>query len=78
MSMVNQSRTKSAGGSFINEKAAFPTSAVNKNVDLKSFGFGVAGAGNNFLHECAFTRRICTSWSFYTSLMKELKYTPTP
>jgi hypothetical protein len=78
MSMVNQSRTKSAGGSFINEKAAFPTSAVNKNVDLTSFGFGVPGVDNNLLHEAVFTRRYCKSWSFYGSLLTELNYLPTP
>ena len=78
MSMVNQSRTKSAGSTSIATKALSPSSAIANNIDLAVFGFGVAGAGNDFLHECAFTRRICTSWTFYKSLMEELKYTPTP
>ena len=78
MSMVNRSRTKSAGSSFINEKAFFPTSAIDRNVDLASFGFGAGGVDNNLLHEAVFTRRYCTSWTFYKSLMSELKYTPTP
>jgi hypothetical protein len=78
MSMVNQSRTKSSGGSVIEVNSRNPLSAIHENVDLAGFGFGSAGVGNNLLHECVFTRRICTSWAFYESLLKELKYTPTP
>jgi hypothetical protein len=78
LSMVNQSRTKSAGGGEINDKSISATSAINKNVDLAGFGFGAPGAGNNLLHEAVFTRRYCKAWSFYESLLKELDYLPTP
>ena len=42
------------------------------------FGFGARRPENQLLHSCVFTRRLCTSWSFYESLMTELDYTPTP
>ncbi len=75
MSMVNQSRTKSSGAGFVRDTLP---SAIKKNIDLAGFGFGTAGVGNDLLHECAFTRRFCTSWDFYGSLLTELKYIPTP
>jgi hypothetical protein len=75
MSMVNRSRTKSAGSGIIRDTAP---SAINKNIDLAGFGFGAPGAGNNLLHECVFSRRICKAWSFYESLLEELGYVPMP
>ena len=62
MSMVNQSRTKSGGAGEIRVR---PSSAVKKNIDLAAFGFGARRPENQLLHSCVFTRRLCTSWSFY-------------
>lgn len=75
MSMVNQSRTKSAGGTTTTIRAS---NAIKKNVNLAGFGFGVPGVGNDLLHEAVFTRRYCKSWDFYGSLLVELNYLPTP
>ena len=73
MSMVNQSRTKSAGGSNTTIRAS---NAITKNVNLA--GFGSPGVNNNLLHEAVFTRRYYKSWSFYGSMLTELNYLPTP